>query len=43
MGEFVHVFVERETGKPPKDGMVQEMRAALERIRVKPEGVESKL
>lgn len=42
-GDFVHVFVERSTGKPAKDGMTQEMRQNLERIYVAPLSNGSKL
>jgi acyl-CoA thioester hydrolase len=30
--EFVHVFVERSTGRPAKTGMVEDMRSGLEKI-----------
>jgi acyl-CoA thioester hydrolase len=32
VGEFVHVFVERSTGKPCKNGMNGDIRIGLERI-----------
>ena len=32
VGEFVHVFVERASGKPGIDGMTKAMREGLERI-----------
>jgi hypothetical protein len=34
VGEFVHVFVQRETGKPAATGMSARMRAGLEKIYV---------
>ncbi|KAK2059949.1 thioesterase superfamily protein [Colletotrichum caudatum] len=34
VGEFVHVFVERSTGRPAASGMTDEMRKGLERIQV---------
>lgn len=37
VGEFVHVFVQRETGKPAATGMSARMRAGLEKIYVEPE------
>lgn len=35
VGEFVHVFVERSSGRPAASGMSDEMRRGLERILVK--------
>lgn len=35
VGEFVHVFVDRETGRPAARGMSDEMRCGLERIYVR--------
>jgi acyl-CoA thioester hydrolase len=32
VGEFVHVFVDRETRKPRTDGMGTDLRGGLERI-----------
>ncbi|PNY25260.1 Thioesterase family protein [Tolypocladium capitatum] len=32
VGDFVHVFVERATGRPHRDGMGTELRRGLERI-----------
>lgn len=32
VGEFVHVFVERATGRPTTQGMSEKLRGALERI-----------
>ncbi|POR39256.1 Thioesterase family protein [Tolypocladium paradoxum] len=32
VGDFVHVFVERATGRPHRDGMGAELRRGLERI-----------
>lgn len=32
VGSFVHVFVERATGRPHRDGMGAELRRGLERI-----------
>jgi acyl-CoA thioester hydrolase len=43
VGEFVHVFVERGTGKPGRDGMTTAMRTGLERICAKSAGSNSKL
>ena len=34
VGEFVHVFVERTTGRPARDGMLSSIRQGLERLRV---------
>lgn len=34
VGEFVHVFVERSTGRPAKSGMNDDLRRGLERIYV---------
>lgn len=34
VGEFVHVFVDRATGRPGARGMNEMMRCGLERIRV---------
>ena len=34
VGEFVHVFVDRETGRARAGGMTEEMRRGLEKIRV---------
>lgn len=34
VGEVVHVFVERATGRPSADGMPAKLREGLERIRV---------
>lgn len=36
VGEFVHVFVERSTGKPAKTGMSDRLRRGLEKITVAP-------
>ncbi|KAF7563208.1 hypothetical protein G7046_g925 [Stylonectria norvegica] len=36
VGEFVHVFVERSTGKPAKSGMNEYLRQGLERLYVGP-------
>ena len=41
VGEFVHVFVEREGRKPAKEGMGGSLREGLERLRV--EGSSAKL
>lgn len=38
VGGFVHVFVERATGRPAATGMTQRMRQGLEKIYVEPEG-----
>lgn len=44
VGEFVHVFVERETGRPSKQGMHPRLREGLEMILVADaDGVGSKL
>jgi acyl-CoA thioester hydrolase len=43
VSEFVHVFVERETGKPAKEGMTPMMRSGLERLYNKPTTTNSKL
>jgi acyl-CoA thioester hydrolase len=43
VAEFVHVFVERSTGRPAKDGMAQAMRAGLEKIYTKATTTSSKL
>lgn len=37
VGEFVHVFVERESRKPGKTGMAEELRKGLEKIVVEQE------
>lgn len=37
VGEFVHVFVERETGRPAAAGLNQMLREGLERLLVKAE------
>ncbi|KAM5360839.1 hypothetical protein ACJZ2D_013468 [Fusarium nematophilum] len=42
VGEFVHVFVDRETGRPAKSGMGETLRQGLERL-VVDEGTKSKL
>ncbi|WYZ41929.1 hypothetical protein EsH8_V_000824 [Colletotrichum jinshuiense] len=42
VGEFVHVFVERSTGRPAASGMTDEMRRGLARI-LAVEGRENKL
>ncbi|KAM7182814.1 HotDog domain containing protein [Rhypophila sp. PSN 637] len=36
VGEFVHVFVDRETGRPNANGMNSILRQSLEKILVKP-------
>ena len=36
VGGFVHVFVERATGRPPKDGMNAQLREALDKIHLGP-------
>lgn len=36
VGGFVHVFVERSTGRPPKDGMNAQLREALDKINLGP-------
>ncbi|KAL7952101.1 HotDog domain-containing protein [Trichoderma barbatum] len=36
VGGFVHVFVERSTGRPPKDGMGPRLREALDKIHLGP-------
>ncbi|KAL7815117.1 HotDog domain-containing protein [Trichoderma gracile] len=36
VGGFVHVFVERATGRPPKDGMTAQLREALGKIHLGP-------
>lgn len=43
VGEFVHVFVERATGRPAKTGMTDDLRKGLERIYVGPKPETSKL
>lgn len=37
VGEFVHVFVERATGKPSKNGMNAFLREGLDKLFVRPE------
>lgn len=39
VSEFVHVFVQRETGRPRAEGMTSKLRQELERIRVGSEPV----
>lgn len=36
VGSFVHVFVERSTGRPPKDGMNTQLKEALDKINLGP-------
>ena len=36
VGEFVHVFIERATGRPAKAGMSQRLRQGLEKICIGP-------
>ncbi|KAK0386639.1 hypothetical protein NLU13_6474 [Sarocladium strictum] len=43
VAEFVHVFVERATGRPARDGMTQVMRSGLEKIYTKPASKSSRL
>lgn len=43
VGEFVHVFVDRETGRPVKSGMDGPLRRGLEKLCVKGEGNETRL
>lgn len=38
VGEFVHVFVDRESRKPGKNGMTEELRNGLEKIVVEQKG-----
>ncbi|UNI15505.1 hypothetical protein JDV02_002033 [Purpureocillium takamizusanense] len=38
VGSFVHVFVERATGRPHPDGMAPELRRGLERLLVRDDG-----
>lgn len=40
VGEFVHVFVDRESRRPRADGMSEEMRTGLGRLEVKDGKVE---
>ncbi|KYK57334.1 thioesterase family protein [Drechmeria coniospora] len=41
VGDFVHVFVDRATGRPPRDGMAVELRRGLEKLCIT--GEQSKL
>lgn len=43
VGEFVHVFVDRKTGKPSASGMLDEMRRGLEKIHVHSAQIGSRL
>lgn len=43
VGEFVHVFVLRATGKPAPSGMGERLRTGLEKIYVDDQGESSKL
>ncbi|KAI9150408.1 thioesterase family protein [Paramyrothecium foliicola] len=38
VGEVVHVFVERATGRPSASGMALKLREGLEKIRIDPGG-----
>lgn len=43
VGEFVHVFVDRGTGRPAASGMNDDLRKGLQRIHVAPGSAASKL
>jgi acyl-CoA thioester hydrolase len=36
VGEFIHVFVDRESRKPRKEGMAHTLKEGLERILLEP-------